>query len=216
MQNDTDLLIVPALFEDKWSIFMVPTDAKGITYNNVGKRTGLRYLQLNDISFNKVQLKPESLIATNQEALDLIKRSIIINWLGISAIAVGIAQGSIDAAKQYADERYQGGSLIKNHGAIKSLFSTSYTKTRNAESIIQNFGKLNTSFTTLQKAAQIKLSILDGCSQTVTDMLQVFGGYGYMQDYRMEKRLRDIQVLKLSSGSPFFLKKFIHDSIEDK
>ncbi|RLD74886.1 MAG: hypothetical protein DRJ10_16280 [Bacteroidetes bacterium] len=215
MQEDTNNLIVPALLEGKWAVFVVPANAKGVNYEDVGLRTGLRFLQLNHILFDNVELKPDSLIATDKNALDLLKRSIAINWLGISAIATGIAQGSILAAEQYAGERYQGGTLIKNHGAIKTLFATSYTKTKLAASILKGFVKIKFDFNTLQTTAQTKLAVLDQCSQVVSDMLQVFGGYGYMQDYRMEKRLRDIQVLKLTAGSPIFLKKFIYDITQE-
>ena len=215
-QKGTDRLLIPALFEGKWTLLIVPANAEGINYKDVGRRTGLRYLQLNHISFKNVKLNTGALIAKGQEALNLLKRAMVMNWLGISAIGKGIAEGSILAAEQYASERHQGGTLIENHGAIKTMFSNAYNKTKIANSIINNVSEIKPDFDTMLNSAQAKLVTLDECSKVVSDMMQVFGGYGYMQDYRMEKRLRDIQVLKLSSGSPIFLKKFIYDLIHEQ
>jgi alkylation response protein AidB-like acyl-CoA dehydrogenase len=67
------------------------------------------------------------------------------------------------------------------------------------------------SFKKLKKSAAAKLVIMDLCSRAVTDCLQTFGGYGYMEDYGMEKRLRDVTVLKLASGSSAYLKQLIFD-----
>ena len=49
----------------------------------------------------------------------------------------------------------------------------------------------------------------------MSDMMQVFGGYGYMEEFGIERRLRDMQVLKLNAGSPLYLRKFIYDLKED-
>jgi alkylation response protein AidB-like acyl-CoA dehydrogenase len=67
------------------------------------------------------------------------------------------------------------------------------------------------SYSGLKKAAAAKLSVIDLCSRAVTDCLQAFGGYGYMEDYGMEKRLRDVTVLKSAFGSSTYLKQLIFD-----
>ncbi len=210
MQKDTDLLLIPALLGDKLVITTLPAKAAGLKYEDVGQRTGIRFLELNHITFENVMIAEDEILATDT-ALDVYKRAISMYWNGVSAIGVGIAQGGLIAARQYASERYQGGKQIEEHAAIQSLIADSYARIEVAINLLKSNTKIDASNVALKNAAITKMHVMTECTQSVTDCLQVFGGYGYMQDYRMEKRLRDIQVLKIGAGSPIFLKKLIFD-----
>jgi len=208
--NQADGYVVFARDASEWGCFIVPCNAKGIARHDAGMRTGLRACQVEHLEFKNVEVPKQSRIDTRGNAMKLAKLSMFINWAGMSAIAVGIAKGAVRAAGKYAAERYQGGTLIQNHPIIKSLLSSSEVLTNSAEAILQSLtGYSVISDEALGRAAGVKLSVMDLCAKAVTDSLQVFGGYGYMEDFGMEKRLRDITVLKSASGSPVFLKQFI-------
>jgi alkylation response protein AidB-like acyl-CoA dehydrogenase len=131
----------------------------------------------------------------------------------MSAIAVGIAKGATAAAHTYAAERYQGGSRIEEHPAVKMLIAGSEAAIQAAEAMVFSLRECNvTTPRQLLKPAAAKLAVTELCAHAVTDCLQVFGGYGYMEDFGMEKRLRDVTVLKSAFGSPLFLKQFVFDS----
>jgi alkylation response protein AidB-like acyl-CoA dehydrogenase len=208
---DTDSYVVMAKIQDKWGCFVVPSKIDGLTVTDAGRRTGLRACNLNHISFNNVRIPKETRIDSG-DAIKLVIRALSLNWIGMSAIAAGIAKAAVDAAKQYVSERYQGGKLIQEHAAVKSLIAGAEANARNAMNSVRSLldVELN-SIETLKESAMEKHSGIILSAQAVTDSLQSFGGYGYMEDFGMEKKLRDVTVLKSASGSPYFLKQFIYD-----
>lgn len=212
MQEECQALIVPALFEEEWAVFLVPLEAVGLHLIDPGHRTGLRNLELRHLQFEKVRLSRDALIAAGKAAEEIILRTLTLNWLGTAAIARGVALGSLQVAGQYAAERYQGGTEIKNHDAIWNLLSDARGSLEMAGDLIEKTAEMDFGIPQLRASARLKLTLVDECSRVVSDMMQVLGGYGYMEDFGIEKRLRDIQVLKLGSGSPLYLKRFIYES----
>jgi len=210
--NPPDGYVVFARDEKGWGCFIVPSYAPGILRKDAGARTGLRACQVEHVEFKNVEVPKQARIDYRGNAIKLAKLSMFINWSGMSAIAVGITKGAIKAAKKYATERYQGGTLIENHPIVKSLLSSSDALAKSAEAILSSLTEYTIiSDKALARAAGVKLTVMDLCAKAVTDSLQVFGGYGYMEDFGMEKRLREITVLKSASGSPVYLKQLIAD-----
>lgn len=204
-----DTYLVFARTHDGWGCFSVPSDDKRIKRTDVGARTGLRACLLEHVEFGNVTVPIDARL-DDGDAGQLVLRALGINWAGISAIALGIAKGAVAAAYAYAAERYQGGNQIEHHPAVKMLIGGAVAALKIAESTVYSFNKCN--FTTifdLAKMAAAKLEVTQLCSRAVTDCLQTFGGYGYMEEFGMEKRLRDVTVLKSASGSPTYLKQFV-------
>ena len=203
--------VVLARVDEKWGCFLIDTDEKNIERIDMGIRTGLRACVVENVRFNNVEIPVEARV-DDGDALELVIRALSLNWAGMAAIAVGIAKGAAAAAHKYAAERYQGGKQIEEHPAIKMLIAGAEAAIAAAEATIYSLqeGGL-TSFKGLKKSAAAKLTVIELCSRAVTDCLQTFGGYGYVEDFGMEKRLRDITVLKSASGSPTYLKQLIFD-----
>ncbi|MFZ2395835.1 MAG: acyl-CoA dehydrogenase family protein [Smithella sp.] len=209
--SGVDAYVVFARVSEKWGCFLVSTKEKGMERTDVGVRTGLRACCVEHVKFNNVEIPLEARV-DDGDARSLVIRAMSLNWMGMAAIAAGVAKGAAAAARRYAAERYQGGMQIEEHPAVKMLIAGSEAAVAAAESMIASMhdGDLS-SFKKLKKSAAAKLVIMDLCSRAVTDCLQTFGGYGYMEDYGMEKRLRDVTVLKLASGSSAYLKQLIFD-----
>ncbi len=209
--NGVDAYVVFARTDNAWGCFLIPASESKVSKKDVGMRTGLRACRVEHVDFNSVEVPSEARIDEG-DALALVIRAMNLNWIGMSAIALGIAKGSSAAARRYAAERYQGGSQIEEHPAVKMLIGGAESATATAEAAVYSLsnGDLG-SFKNLKKSAAVKLSVMELCSRAVTDCLQTFGGYGYMEDYGMEKRLRDVTVLKSASGSPTYLKQLIFD-----
>lgn len=209
--SGVDAYVVLARVNEKWGCFLVGANEKNIERTDVGERTGLRACLVEDVDFNNVEIPLEARI-DDGDARELVIRALCLNWAGMAAIAVGIAKGAAAAARKYAAERYQGGVQIEEHPAVKMLIAGAEASTSAAEAALLALQDGNlSSFKTLKKTAAVKLSVQDLCSRAVTDCLQTFGGYGYMEDYGMEKRLRDVTVLKSASGSSTYLKQLIFD-----
>ncbi len=210
--NGIEAYVVLARAGERWGCFLIPEDGSGIARTDVGARTGLRACRLEHVEFKKVRV-PRDARLDDGDARGLVLRALGLNWAGMSAIAVGIAKGAAAAARAYAAERYQGGSQIEEHPAVKMLIAGSEAAIETAEAMVFSLKECN--FTTprqLLKPAAAKLAVTELCARAVTDCLQVFGGYGYMEDFGMEKRLRDVTVLKSAFGSPLFLKQFVFDA----
>lgn len=209
--SGVDAYVVFACVGEKWGCFLVEANGKGIEKTDVGVRTGLRACCVEHVKFNNVQIPIEARL-DDGDARSLLIRAMSLNWMGMSAIAVGIAKGAAAAARKYAAERYQGGMQIEEHPAVKMLIAGGESSIASADATLYSLQSVNyATFSGLKKSAAAKLTVIDLCSRAVTDCLQSFGGYGYMEDYGMEKRLRDVTVLKSASGSPTYLKQLIFD-----
>lgn len=209
--SDVDAYVVFACVGEKWGCFLVNAKAKGLEKTDVGVRTGLRACCVENVEFKNVRIPLEARL-DDGDARELLIRALSLNWMGMAAIAVGIAKGATAAARKYAAERYQGGMQIEEHPAVKMLIAGGESSVASAEATLNSLQDIAiTTFSGLRKSAAAKLTVVDLCSRAVTDCLQSFGGYGYMEDYGMEKRLRDMTVLKSASGSPTYLKQLIFD-----
>lgn len=208
---DVDTYVVFARFGETWACFLVPSRSAGFSRNDAGVRTGLRACSLGHVDFRNVEVPRDARI-DDGNALALVARAFCMNWAGMAAIAVGIARGAAAAARTYAAQRYQGGTQIEEHPAVKALIAGSEASIGAAESAVLSLSECSDfSLRTLGKAAAVKLAATELCARAVTDCLQTFGGYGYMEDFGMEKRLRDVTVLKSAAGSPLYLRQLIFD-----
>jgi alkylation response protein AidB-like acyl-CoA dehydrogenase len=209
--KDVDAYVVFARVHNQWGCFLINAKEKGVERKDVGVRTGLRACAVEHVIFDRVDVPREARL-DDGNARDWIVRALILNWIGMSAVAVGIGRGAVAAAERYAAERYQGGKQIEEHSAIKMLIGQAAASVAAAEKFVLAFsgGDLHAP-QKLKEAAETKLAVMELCARAVTDCLQSFGGYGYMEDYGMEKRLRDVAVLKSASGSTPYLKQFIFD-----
>jgi alkylation response protein AidB-like acyl-CoA dehydrogenase len=204
--------VVFAQIDKGWGCFLVPSTDRKVSTNDAGARTGLRACVLKHVDFNSVEVSGEARL-DHGDARDMLIRALCMNWAGMSAIAVGIAKGAAAAARKYAAERYQGGVQIEEHPAVQMLIAGSEAAIAAAESTVASIQDCDfTSLRSLKNSAAAKLAVMDLCSRAVTDCLQAFGGYGYMEDFGMEKRLRDVTVLKSASGSPVYLKQLIFNA----
>jgi alkylation response protein AidB-like acyl-CoA dehydrogenase len=212
---EVDAYVVFARLDGQWGCFLVPADDSRIEKTAVGPRTGLRSCQLEHVEFKQVTI-PSASRMDDENARDLLVRTLCLSWAGMSAIALGIAKGAAEAARRYAAERYQGGTQIAEHPAVKQLMGGAGAAIRAAESSVFSLGSCDFLDTrSLAKAAAAKLLVTGLCARAVTECMQTFGGYGYMEDFRIEKRLRDVTVLKSALGSPLYLKQLISDIERD-
>ena len=199
-----------------WTCFLVPADAKGLHARNAGARAGLRAAGLEHLHFDRVKLDRSFLLRFQVPNREAVLEQLRLNLIGLSAIAAGIARGALASARQYAGERYQGGDLIIAHPAMQTLLAESDARIAACQAslarAVQAEGHAEARF---REAVRAKLIIMPAAAGAVTDCLQIFGGYGYMEDYRMEKRLRDVSVLKSAGGAPRELRAILAQMIQE-
>ena len=202
--------------EGGWGCFLVPAGAERLRAETVEGAMGLRACGLRHLDFDDVSLEGGARLDVEGEGRTFLFRQLQLHWLGLSAIAVGIARGGLAAARAYCTERYQGGGLIIDHPAVKLLLAEAETRIEAAGAVVA--GAASTaplgSLEGLRRAAVAKLFVAGAAFGAVTDSLQTLGGYGYMEDYGMEKRLRDVSVIKSMAGAPDPLRLLIAESAD--
>lgn len=214
--GESDAWVVFSRMDDGLACFAVPAGVRGITVIEHGQRTGLRACSARRVEFHDVRVPAHARIDEG-DAGALALRALALAWLGMTSIAAGIARGALAAAKKYAGERYQGGAIINHHPIMKKLIGGSEARLYAVEASLASCDShVKNVEEEARSALMLKQSACSLCGIAVTDCLQVFGGYGYMEDFGMEKRLRDIMALGCSLGSPVYAEQFIGASMEDR
>ncbi len=212
-----EAFLVFALEADDWACFVVPREAPGLEEADSGIRMGLRACPCLNLKFKDLVLPAESRLSFSTKTAHLVLEYMRLNWLGMVAMSHGMARGALERAREYAEERYQGCCLIINHPAMGMLLSDASSRLLVLESLMEKASlEEGTAWRKFILAAEAKLAGLRAAADAVTDSLQVFGGYGYMEDYRMEKRYRDVNSLKCAGGSPRDLRAIIAETIGEK
>jgi len=132
--------------------------------------------------------------ALSREALVALRLDLC---LAAVSVAVGVATGSLQTAASYAEERYQGGTVIARHHAVDRMLRDMADHIAHAETLIVTLQ----SDLTREGWPNLLTQAFDACEAAITDGVQVLGGYGYMREYGQEKRMRDAKTLRLLFGS---------------
>ncbi len=208
-------LLILAQKEGQWVWLKLPLQTPEILHTAAEPRSGLRACKVDHFQFDQIPLQDDNILSA-VNAAEILYKILIKNWLGLSAIALGTARGALNSAKTYVQQRYQGGSLIQEHDAVRGLLAGAETNIQTAEALLHSWKRVSDwTLKEVRKAAMCKWQSMELLSGAVTDALQTMGGYGYMEDYGMEKRLRDMAVLKSMAGSPLYLKRLISGLDED-
>jgi len=122
---------------------------------------------------------------------------------GVAAQAVGLAQGAVEYATVYAGHREQFGSPIISFQMIQGMLADMATRVEAARSLVYTAAHaVDEGAGNLSKlAAMCKLFATDTAMQVTTDAVQIFGGYGYMRDYPIEKYMRDAKITQIYEGT---------------
>jgi alkylation response protein AidB-like acyl-CoA dehydrogenase len=203
----TEAFVVFGRIESEWGLFLAGADAPGLERRDAGHRLGLRATSVSHLVCNRA---PAFRLRYDRPGAELTMEHLARLWLGQTAIALGIARGAMAEAWKYAAERYQGGTEIVNHPAMGGLLAEAEAGVMTGEGLLLAADRGDTR-ERLQRAAAAKLAGLEAAERAVTGCLQVFGGYGYMEDYGMEKRYRDVHTLRCAGGGPRELKLLLAD-----
>lgn len=201
--HGTDSYIVFAREGKDWLALLIPSDTDGIEVKEIERRMGLRAGGCVDLDIKDAEVQASSALDFPNGTPTAVMTLVSYWWLGSVAIAAGMARGALLSARAYAHERYQGTTEIINHPGMRSLLSDSSARIMAARGVLAEAVKeAGRPEKLLLAAAKAKLHGMNETAAAVTDSLQLFGGYGYMEDYGMEKRYRDINTLKSVGGGP--------------
>lgn len=182
--------------------FIVESDFPGFRVGKKEKKMGIRSSPTAEIIFEETIVPAENRLGEEGQGFKIAMMTLDGGRNGIAAQAVGIAQGALDAAVQYAKERHQFGKPIIANQGISFKLADMATHVEAARLLTYQAAWLETNGLPYGKAsAMAKLFAGDTAMMVTTEAVQVFGGYGYIKDYPVERYMRDAKITQIYEGT---------------
>jgi alkylation response protein AidB-like acyl-CoA dehydrogenase len=182
--------------------FLVPTDSPGLTRQEIHGKLGLRGQATGELRFDGVRVTDAARLGPEGGGFRLALATLAKGRMSVAAGCVGIAQGCLDAAVGYAGERTQFGKPIAGHQLVQQLLAAIAVDTAAARLLVWQVADLidrDQPFAT--EASMAKLFASEAAVRAANNAVQVFGGYGYIDEYPVGKYLRDARVATLYEGT---------------
>ena len=204
---NSDVVIVMALTDKSAgyngiSAFIVPKDLDGFSVGKKEDKLGIRGSDTCELYFDNCHVPIENIIDKEGQGFRIALTTLDGGRIGIAAQALGIAQAALDKSVQYAKERKQFGKTIGSFGALQEKIALMGTNVEASRLLIQKAAILKDAHKPYTKAAAMAKSF---ASQTAMDAaidcVQIFGGYGYMQEYGVERLMRDAKITQIYEGT---------------
>jgi butyryl-CoA dehydrogenase len=185
------------------SFFIVEKGDPGFTFGKKEKKLGIRASATRELVFQDCRIPKDRLIAREGMGFIIAMKTFDKSRPGIGALGVGLAQGALDIAVEYARKRVQFNKPIISFQAIQHKLANMATKTEASRALIYSAARyMDTDPPDSSKvAAMCKVFSGDVAMEVATEAVQVLGGYGYMQDYPVEKMMRDAKILQIYEGT---------------
>ena len=184
------------------SAFLVPTDTQGYVVARLEEKLGQRSSDTAQINFEDCRIPAENRIGEEGEGYKIALSALEGGRIGIAAQSVGMARSALDVAIQYAKERESFGTAIINHQAVGFRLAESATKLEAARQLIWHAASLrDAGKPCLKEAAMAKLFASEAAEQVCSAAIQTLGGYGYVNDFPVERIYRDVRVCQIYEGT---------------
>ncbi|WP_394435280.1 acyl-CoA dehydrogenase family protein [Streptomyces sp. SGAir0957] len=184
------------------SAFLVPTDTPGLTRRTIHGKLGLRGQATAELVLEDVRVPATALLGPEGKGFSIAMSALAKGRMSVAAGCVGIAQAALDAAVGYAGEREQFGKSIASYQLVQELISDIAVDVDAARLLTWRVADLidrGEDFATA--ASKAKLFASEAAVRSANNALQVFGGYGYIDEYPVGKLLRDARVMTLYEGT---------------
>ncbi|WP_371882267.1 acyl-CoA dehydrogenase family protein [Caballeronia sp. S22] len=184
------------------SAFIVPTDTPGFNVGAPEHKLGIRASDTCPITFDDCAIPAANLLGKRGEGLKIALSNLEGGRIGIAAQALGIARAAFDAARAYAKERVQFGKPIHEHQSVANMLADMQTQINAARLLIHHAARMRTEgIACLSEASQAKLYASEMAERVCSDAIQIHGGYGYLQDYPVERHYRDARITQIYEGT---------------
>lgn len=184
------------------SAFIVPTNTAGYKVANVEHKLGQHASDTAQILFEDCIVSKENLLGQEGEGYKIALSGLEGGRIGIAAQCVGIARAALEAAKQYAQERTAFGKQLHQHQAIGFKIAEMATQLDAARLLVHRAAQLkDAGKPCLKEASMAKLFASEVAEKICSDAIQVFGGYGYLNDFPVERYYRDVRVCQIYEGT---------------
>jgi alkylation response protein AidB-like acyl-CoA dehydrogenase len=187
------------------SAFVVEADAPGFEVGRIEPKMGIKGSTTGEIFFDDCRIPADNLLGEEGEGFRIAMRILDRSRPGIGAQGLGLAQGATDYALEYAKSRETMGKPIAQHQLIAATLADMETKCEAARGLLYKCGRMideGADGPELTKiSAMAKLYCTDVAMEVTTDAVQILGGYGYIQEYPVERMMRDAKITQIYEGT---------------
>ncbi|MFA6320853.1 MAG: acyl-CoA dehydrogenase family protein [Candidatus Omnitrophota bacterium] len=185
------------------SAFIVEKGTKGVDFGAKEKKLGIRASATREVIFTDCKIPKANLISKEGMGFIVAMKTFDNSRPGVAAQALGIAQGALDHAVGYARKRVQFGQPISSFQAIQHMMADMATQIEAARALVYATARMVDSGAknVAKESAMAKMFASDVAMKVTVDAVQIFGGYGYMRDYPIEKYMRDAKITQIYEGT---------------
>jgi alkylation response protein AidB-like acyl-CoA dehydrogenase len=181
-------------------------------------KMGIRGSQTGELIFEDCEIPSENLLGAEGDGFKISLMTLDRTRPGIAAQALGIAQGALDFATDYAKQRVQFGQPIFENQAIQFMLADMDIKVEAARQLVYHVGQLidegGSRFT--RESAIAKTYASDIAMEVTNDAIQILGGYGYMKEFPVERMMRDAKICQIYEGTNQIQRLVIARSLRQK
>ncbi len=184
------------------SAFLVPKDAPGLSMGKLENKMGDRASHISEVIFEDVHVPVQDRLGEEGQGFKISMQTLDRTRMCIGAAAVGVARRAYEEALEYSKQRVQFGKPLYKHQAIAFMLADMATEIEAARGLVWHAAwKMDSGDADPKLGAMAKLFAADTAMKITVDALQIFGGYGYMKEYPMEKLMRDAKILQIYEGT---------------
>jgi alkylation response protein AidB-like acyl-CoA dehydrogenase len=195
----------PAAGHSGISAFVVESDAPGFEVGRIEPKMGIKGSTTGEVFFDDCRVPADNLLGEEGDGFRIAMRVLDRSRPGIGAQGLGLAQGATDYALEYAKSRETMGKPIAQHQLVAATLADMETKCEAARGLLYRCGQMideGVDGPELTKiSAMAKLYCTDVAMEVTTDAVQILGGYGYMQEYPVERMMRDAKITQIYEGT---------------
>ena len=190
-------MVVLARAPEGPTLFVARPDSPGVTLGERVVTLGLRPLEIRSVELRDVKVEDGARLGAAGGAAALLAGDVSAAALGVAAVACGVAQAALDHARDYADVREQFGQRLREFEGLQYKLAGMAIRTLASRALLQHAAADGAE----PAARMAKVFAAESALWVSTQAVQVFGGYGYMRDYPVEKLMRDARALALLGGA---------------
>ena len=215
-------MILPCRLEEKPGagrnvIFIFEKDQDGFVSSALGERVGMKMIPMGNVRFNNLRLPHESLLGDEKSGKDPLELLIMEAHIRAASVGTGIAQGAFDMALAYAGRREQFGRRIASFEAIRGKLTDMAMRIELSRLLAYNAcWSLDAKKENGALCNMAKLVASETAMEVSKDALHIFGGYGYIVDYRIERFYRDASMVDIIGLPSHMVKKNLSDEVVGK
>jgi len=182
--------------------FTIPTDITGLKIGPKEKKMGWRASDTRQLFFEDMKVPVENMLGNPKEGFKTFLKTLIGGRISVGALAVGTAEGAYKKALKYSTERKAFGREIYKFQSIGFKLADMATQIEAAKLLVFNSAWMkDQGKDVIKEAAMAKLFASEVAMDVTTEAIQIFGGYGYVAEYDVERFFRDAKVLEIGEGT---------------